>query len=147
MSNINCADCGFGIRIGGGVKRSLIRHFTAFLHGLIVERGFQSTDPALFNQDTIEAEAWRLAESTIDSVERYFYEAIDGSIALGDELHSAPQMLREALPEILEEVEAEFRANELYGIDMVIQSASGTPIAIAGTPHEIDPGEGPPAGP
>ena len=55
---------------GDGVKRSLIRHFHAFIIKQVQSRGFDA--PKLFNQDTREAEAWRLAATVIEEAEREF---------------------------------------------------------------------------
>ena len=66
---IDCADCTFTLSIGEGVRRSLIRHFRAWLNEQIKARGFKADDPKLFDQDAIDAEAWMLADKLIASEE------------------------------------------------------------------------------
>jgi hypothetical protein len=66
---IDCTDCTFTLSIGEGVRRSLIRHFRAWLNEQIKARGHEADDPRLFNQDAIDAEAWMLADKLITSEE------------------------------------------------------------------------------
>ena len=73
---IDCSDARYELKIGDRVRRSLIRHFHAFIIKQIKSRGFDADDPRLFNQDTIEAEAWRLAATAIEEAEREFRDAL-----------------------------------------------------------------------
>jgi hypothetical protein len=59
--DIDCSDAQYELKIGDKVRRSLIRHFRAFIITQIKTRGFAADDPRLFNQDVLDAEAWRLA--------------------------------------------------------------------------------------
>lgn len=70
--DIDCSDARYELKIGDRVTRSLIRHFHAFINKQIRSRGFGAEDPKLFNQDTLEAEAWRLAATVIEEAEHEF---------------------------------------------------------------------------
>jgi hypothetical protein len=63
--NIDCSDAQYELKIGDSVRRSLIRHFHAFIIKQIKTRGFDADDPRLFNQDVLDAEAWRLAATVM----------------------------------------------------------------------------------
>ena len=70
--DIDCSDVQYELKIGNRVRRALIRHFHAFIVKQIKSRGFDADDPTLFNQDILEAEAWRLAATVIEEAEREF---------------------------------------------------------------------------
>jgi hypothetical protein len=46
--NIDCSDVQYELKIGDSVRRSLIRHFHAFIIKQIKTRGFDADDPRLF---------------------------------------------------------------------------------------------------
>lgn len=70
--DIDCSDARYELKIGDRIRRSLNRHFHAFIYKQIRSRGFDAEDPKLFNQDTLEAEAWRLTATVIEEAEREF---------------------------------------------------------------------------
>jgi hypothetical protein len=48
---VDCSDARYELKIGDRVKRSLIRHYHAFIIKQVQSRGFDAEDPKLFNQD------------------------------------------------------------------------------------------------
>jgi hypothetical protein len=115
------------LAVAHSVKRALVRHFNAFLHQQIDGRGFSSHDPNLFNQDTIEGQAWELADNVIDNVKEEF-------AGIWEEVVEDVQgWAASALAEQVPEVEREYLANPLGELDMLIELASGAPPHFGGT--------------
>jgi hypothetical protein len=142
---IDCSDVRYELRIGDGVRRSLIRHFRAFISQQIRGRGFDAEDPMLFNQDTLEAEAWRLAATVIHDAESEFCGNEYGSL-IGDEIPaSASEFLDAHLREALPEIEREYLDAALSGLGTLIDIAARTPIPIAGADQSVELGMGPQA--
>jgi hypothetical protein len=129
------------LALAHSVKRALIRHFDAFLHQQIQERGFSSRDPKLFNQETVAHEVWGLADKVIVEVKDSFTDVWE--VVVGGEFGDIREWVASALQEQISEVQDEFLADELMGLNGLIEMASGTRIEIGGTGKEIDFGMGP----
>jgi hypothetical protein len=129
------------LRFADSGKRALIRHFDRFLHQQIDNRGFGSRDPKLFNQDTIAGQAWDLADKAIDAIAADFADAWE--VIVDGQFNNISAWVVAALKETIEEVEREYLADELMGVNGLIEMASGTPINISGTDYTIDFGMGP----
>jgi hypothetical protein len=95
---VDCSDARYELKIGDRVRRSLIRHFHAFIIKRIKSRGFDADDPRLFNQDMIEAEAWRLAAIVVEEAEREFRDDEFGAQIGILVPSSASEYLEEHLP-------------------------------------------------
>ena len=123
--DIDCSDAEYELKIGDRVRRSLIRHFHAFIVKQIKSRGFDSEDPRLFNQDILEAEAWRLAATVIEEAEREFndddYGAQIGILVPS----SASKYLEEHLPGRVVETEDDYLTDSHGGLSRLIGRASG----------------------
>ena len=123
--DIDCSDAQYELKIGNRVRRSLIRHFHAFIVKQIKSRGFDAEDPRLFNQDILEAEAWRLAATVIEEAEREFndddYGAQIGILVPS----SAPEYLEEHLPGRVLETEDDYLTDSHGGLSRLIGRASG----------------------
>jgi hypothetical protein len=122
---IDCSDAQYELKIGNRVRRSLIRHFHAFIIKQIQSRGFDAEDPRLFNQDMIEAEAWRLAATVIEEAEGEFrddeYGAQFGILVPA----SASEYLAGHLPGRVAEAEENYRTDSHGGLSRFIGLASG----------------------
>ena len=129
------------LALADSVKRALIRHFDTFLHRQICDRGFNSRDSNLLNQDTIAGTAWDLADKVIGSVKADFTDVWE--VATDPAFGNIREWVTASLGQELEEVKQEYLADELGGLDCLIGTASGTPIGIAGTGKSIDFGMGP----
>jgi len=123
--DIDCSDAQYELKIGNRVRRSLIRHFHAFIVKRIKSRGFDAEDPRLFNQDVLEAEAWRLAATVIEEAEREFndddYGAQIGILVPS----SASEYLEEHLPGRVLETEDDYLTDSHGGLSRLIGRASG----------------------
>ena len=123
--DIDCSDAQYELKIGNRVRRSLIRHFHAFIVKRIKSRGFDAEDPRLFNQDVLEAEAWRLAATVIEEAEREFndddYGAQIGILVPS----SASEYLEEHLPSRVLETEDDYLTDSHGGLSRLIGRASG----------------------
>jgi hypothetical protein len=128
---IDCSDARYELKIGDGVRRSLIRHFRAFISQQISRRGFDADDPKSFKQDVLDAEAWRLADALIDVAEREFRGNEYGSLIGEAVASSAPKYLEAHLREVLPAAERKYVEDTIGGPGALIDSASGIPIAIA----------------
>jgi len=126
MAKINCEDSRFVIEIGDGVRRSLIRHFVNYLVATIEKRGFNARDTVLFNQDVIEAEAWRLTNIVIT---RARLDLDDISDDLRSSEKSASEIVAEEIDSAVSETELEYLGkgpdDELSELSMLIERASG----------------------
>jgi hypothetical protein len=124
--DITSDDYRLNVELGDRVRRHLIRHFSVFLRTKIAEHGFTPDDPLLFDQDRIEAEAWRLAGRVIDEVQqRVADDLAEAEFAgmLGD--FDPAERIRERLAEQATEQEREFLEDSLGGLDGLIELASG----------------------
>jgi hypothetical protein len=129
------------LEFADSVKRGLIRHFDTFLHQQIGDCGFASRDPKLFNQDTIAGEAWRLADQVVAETNNSFSDTWE--VIVSQEFGDMREWVATELAEQAAAVEKEFLEDELGGLDVLIQTASGTPLGIGGIGMAIDFGMGP----
>ncbi|HEV8259785.1 MAG TPA: hypothetical protein VGQ19_03385, partial [Burkholderiales bacterium] len=106
--DIDCSDAQYELKIGDSVRRSLIRHFHAFIIKQIKTRGFDADDPRLFNQDVLDAEAWRLAATVIEEAEREFHDDEYGAQIGILVPSSASEYLEEHLPGRVLEIEDDY---------------------------------------
>jgi hypothetical protein len=81
--------------------------------------------PKLFNQDTLEAEAWRLAATVIEEAEREFrgdeFRAQIGILGPS----SASEYLEQHLPDRVAEAEDDYLTDSHGGLSHLIGPASG----------------------
>ncbi len=105
---IDCTDCTFTLSIGEGVRRSLIRHFRAWLSEQIKARGFKADDPRLLNQDAIDAEAWMLADKLIASEEGRLNLDLSYSAVILTSGTSAADYLESRMDYALREIQDEY---------------------------------------
>jgi hypothetical protein len=122
---VDCSDARYELKIGDRVKRSLIRHFHAFIINQVQSRGFDAEDPKLFNQDTLEAEAWRLAATVIEEAEREFNDDEYGAQIGVLVPSSASEYLGQHLPNRVAEVEDDYLTDSHAGLSRLIGVASG----------------------
>jgi hypothetical protein len=122
--DIDCSDARYELKIGDRVKRSLIRHFHAFIIKQVQSRGFDE-DPKLFNQDTLEAEAWRLAATVIDEAELEFRDDEFGAQIGILVPSSASEYLEQHLPNRVAEAEDAYLTDSHEGLSHLIGQASG----------------------
>jgi hypothetical protein len=123
--NIDCSDVQYELKIGDSVRRSLIRHFHAFIIKQIKTRGFDADDPRLFNQDVLDAEAWRLAATVIEEAEREFHDDEYGAQIGILVPSSASEYLEEHLPGRVLEIENDYLIDSHGGLSKLIGLASG----------------------
>lgn len=123
--NIDCSDAQYELKIGDNVRRSLIRHFHAFIIKQIKMRGFDADDPRLFNQDVLDAEAWRLAATVIEEAEREFHDDKYGAQIGILVPSSASEYLEEHLPGRVLEIEDDYLIDSHGGLSKLIGLASG----------------------
>jgi hypothetical protein len=135
---IDIEDCGVELGLGNRFRRSLRRGIMSWLISGIEARGFQATDPALFDQDSIEDEAERLAEDVINRLTVDFRNQAPSWVP-DCYPESVAEWLRVSLDENLEQVKKEFEDNTLFGWHFLISEAAGAPLEIAGTGVVIDP--------
>ncbi len=122
---VDCSDARYELKIGDRVKRSLIRHFHAFITKQVQSRGFDAEDPKLFNQDTLEAEAWRLAATVIEEAEREFRDDEFGAQIGVLVPSSAAEYLAQHLPDRVAEAEDDYLTDSHGGLSHLIGLASG----------------------
>jgi len=123
--NIDCSDVQYELKIGDRVRRSLIRHFHAFIIKQIKSRGFDADDPKLFNQDMLDAEAWRLAATVIEEAEREFHDDEYGAQIGILVPSSASEYLEEHLPGRVLEIEDDYLIDSHGGLSKLIGLARG----------------------
>ena len=109
----------------GTVRRSLIRHFRSFIITQIKTRGFDADDPRSFNQDVLDAEAWRLAATVIEEAEREFHDDEYGAQIGILVPSSASEYLEEHLPGRVLEIEDDYLIDSHGGLSKLIGLASG----------------------
>jgi hypothetical protein len=122
--SIDTNDCSYSLRIGGGVKRSLIRHFTARLHEAIRDAGADPADAALIDQEVVDRHAWDLAENAIDAAMLDIYDYLDDVIHLN--MVAAPERLSECLEAVANNTWNEFAGDGLQ-LPLFLQLASDAP--------------------
>jgi hypothetical protein len=123
--DIDCSDAQYELKIGDSVRRALIRHFRAFIITQIKSRGFDADDPRLFNQDMLDAEAWRLAATVIEEAEREFHDDEYGAQIGILVPSSASEYLEEHLPGRVLEIEGDYLIDSHGGLSKLIGLASG----------------------
>lgn len=123
--DIDCSDAQYELKIGDSVRRSLIRHFHAFIIKQIKSRGFDADDPRLFNQDMLDAEAWRLAATVIEEAEREFHDDEYGAQIGILVPSSASEYLEEHLPGRVLEIEDDYLIDSHGGLSKLIGLAGG----------------------
>jgi hypothetical protein len=123
--DIDCSDAQYELKIGDRVRRSLIRHFHAFIIKQIKSRGFDADDSKLFNQDMLDAEAWRLAATVIEEAEREFHDDEYGAQIGILVPSSASEYLEEHLPGRVLEIEDDYLIDSHGGLSKLIGLASG----------------------
>jgi len=123
--DIDCSDAQYELKIGDRVRRSLIRHFHAFIIKQIKSRGFDADDPKLFNQDMLDAEAWRLAATVIEEAEREFHDDEYGAQIGILVPSSASEYLEEHLPGRVLEIEDDYLIDSHGGLSKLIGLAGG----------------------
>ncbi len=120
MASINCEDSWFEVRIGDGIKRSLIHHFTDFLVQELHKRGVAKK--AIIDHEPIENIAWQLAGSLIHDVEAALRESVN---LFG---HADTRSAREAVEQIIDDhvrnTEREYLNDELSGVGSLAQFAT-----------------------
>ena len=123
--SIDIRDSTWQLNLSGRTKRSLIRHFRSFVAAQIRSRGFNPDDQGLFDQDQLDAAAWRLAEEAEQAFARCFdeIEYRDGDQIV---LPQADDYVRQEMLDTLGFVEREYLNEKLDGLDLLIQLASGT---------------------
>lgn len=132
-------DYSMAISLGYGPRLAAFRVFRDNLVKCIEARGFNATDPKLFNMATIEVQAMRLADEASDLAA----QRIDGELATvvgaGEALPDIPPMIETFLTEAIGELGRKFEGDEIFGLAYLIQIASGTPDPTLG----FDQGDGP----
>jgi hypothetical protein len=122
--SIDTSDCSYSLRIGGGVKRSLIRYFTARLHEAIRNASADPGDAALIDQAVVDRHAWDLAESAIDLAMLEIDDYLDDVIHLN--MMTAPMRLSGCLELIVTNTWNEFAGDGLQ-LPLFLQIASDAP--------------------
>ena len=123
--DIDCSDAQYELKIGDSVRRSLIRHFHAFIIKQIRTRGFDADNPRFFNHDVLDAEAWRLAATVIEEAEREFHDDEYGAQIGILVPSSASEYLEEHLPGRVLEIEDDYLIDSHGGLSRLIGLASG----------------------
>lgn len=120
MTSINCQDCWFEVRIGDGIKRSLIHHFTDFLVNELHRRGIEKQ--AIIDREPIENTAWQLATSLIDEVETALRELVN--LFGHADTRSARQVVEHIIDDHARKIEREYLNDELSGVGSLAQFAT-----------------------
>lgn len=122
---VDCSDARYELKIGDRVRRSLIRHFHVFIAKQVKSRGIDADDPRVFNQDMIEAEAWRLAATVIEEAEREFRDDEFGAQIGMLVPSSASEYLQLHLPNRVAEAEDDYLTDSHGALSRFIGLASG----------------------
>jgi hypothetical protein len=125
MMPVDCSDARYELKIGDRVRRSLIRHFHVFIAKQVKSRGIDADDPRVFNQDMIEAEAWRLAATVIEEAEREFRDDEFGAQIGMLVPSSASEYLQLHLPNRVAEAEDDYLTDSHGALSRFIGLASG----------------------
>ncbi|QCG97388.1 hypothetical protein E6C67_26825 [Azospirillum sp. TSA2s] len=136
-------DCGIELSLSRRAERSIRNSMMDWILSEIEKRGFSARDEKLFNQDTIEDDAERLAGEVVDLLKMHFRDQAATSCAdcWPASIH---EWLMATLPECVDDVcNGYIEQGEIGGLDFLIINASGTPIHMEGTDATIDLGGGP----
>ncbi len=122
---VDFSDTYWGIKIGSGVRRSLIRHFIMSIGRTLSARGLgselhpsRSGAETISNPDAIEALAWRMADEFIVQATG----EIDGHDAyIGS---SAEGALVDVSGEMLAEIEKEYLGADSLDVDVLCYQAT-----------------------
>ena len=124
MTAIDCNDCYLAIEIGDGVKRALVRHFTAFIAAQLAARGM--TAPAEGALEKIDGEAWRLTARVLHEVRTEIDGALDETLLAPDPQRSVHDILAGAVEIAVGETEQHYLDDDLFGLAGLVEKfASG----------------------
>lgn len=120
MTSINCRDCWFEVRVGDGIKRSLIHHLTDYLVHELHKRGIDKE--AIIDREPIENTAWQLATSIIHDVETALRESVN--LFGHADTRSARQIVEQIIDDHVLRTEREYLNDEPLGVGSLAQFAT-----------------------
>ena len=118
-------DFDLSVTLGERTRRQLIRYFRDHIDAAIRNRGFDPADAQLLEQDQLDAQAWRLAETVIERVQNDLSESLQLGV-----IESPADHLADMVAEVRTAIWQEWSDHELFGVSFLLERAADAPLVI-----------------